>query len=189
MRCIEDIVLLWSVSYCVSSNWTWGFHSMPECNTASKGRYSALLSLPSSSLFHLFPVIFLAVQICCFFLLNSSASHLFYSQQMINWCVISFNEVLWMHVWVLIQYSFHPFSFCTTPSTSIIFVYSTLPTLLFFSVPVAKIWWRSPWMCLCAACSQIATKCGSRAKTAQCWITSNPQNSAAQNWRAGGNGA
>lgn len=195
MRCVEGIVLQRQVSYCVSSNWTRDFlhssrYNVPECNSkqSTKENISHLPLFHLPPCFHLFSVSFFpTVQIWSLIFssvvpLNNSATHLSCSGQMINWSEISY-EVLWMLVWVK-TVQFPPLFLLGQASFWCIQLFPLL-----FSVPVVKTWWRSPWMCLCAACSQIAMSCGSRAKTAQCWITSNPQSSAAQNWRAGGNGA
>lgn len=81
------------------------------------------------------------------------------------------------------------FAPCFTCSYSLTFSHIFFLHLFFSSVPVVRTWWRSPWMCLCAACSQIATSCGSRARTQRCWITLRPLSLAAPNWRAGGSNA
>lgn len=68
-----------------------------------------------------------------------------------------------------------------TCSCSLTYSHLLLLCLFLSSVPVVKTWWRSPWTCLCAACSRIAMSCGSRAKTLQCWTTLRPLSSTAPN--------
>lgn len=183
----------WAIVFPVIEQETFGTAQDIMCQnvTASKAQRKIFpTSLSSISLLvFIYSVLFFSppVQIWCLIFssvvpLNNSATHLSCSRQMINWSVISY-EVLWVLVWVKTV----PFPSLFLLGQSSFRCIQLFPLL--FSVPVVKTWWRSPWMCLCAACSQIAMSYGSRAKTAQCWITSNPQNSAAQNWRAGGSGA